>query len=368
MALQDEIQAKAREIFTDSYPMSIGELVNLYKDGEIIINPEFQRFFRWDIQQKSRLIESILLGIPIPPIFVSQGNGGKWDVIDGQQRLSTIFQFMGILKDEEGKVKEAESLQETTFLPSLAGKKWDSQDENSLTSEQRIEIKRAKFNIIIIKANSHNAVKYDLFQRLNTGGTPLSSQEVRNCLLIMLNKTFYTSLTELNNHTSFKNCIPLSENDIAEQADMEYIIRFIIARHSNLEGVVSKYSIHDFLTSEISRYATDGNFNINEEKSIFKKTFDLLDAAVGEEVFRRYSSEKQRFQGPVLSSSFEVLIPGLTKYLDNVISKSINIKDLIIELHQKDELRDATKPGSRALDRFCKLKNLSLNFFKDKLE
>lgn len=96
--LQKEIDMMAKAIKTDSYPMSIGELSNLYQDGDLKINPIYQRMFRWDITQQSALIESILLNIPIPPIYVYQNEQGKWNLIDGQQRLSTIFKFMGILK------------------------------------------------------------------------------------------------------------------------------------------------------------------------------------------------------------------------------------------------------------------------------
>jgi len=97
MDLQQEIDARRAEIRSDNYGMSIGELMSLYKDEELDIHPEFQRFYRWSVGQKSRLIESLLLGIPIPQIFVSQRADGVWDVVDGLQRLSTIFEFAGIL-------------------------------------------------------------------------------------------------------------------------------------------------------------------------------------------------------------------------------------------------------------------------------
>lgn len=83
MSLQDEILVKTSKIFRESYQMSIGELLNLYRDGEMDIHLEFQRVFRWSEYQKTRLIESIMLNIPIPPIFVSQNDDGVWDVIDG---------------------------------------------------------------------------------------------------------------------------------------------------------------------------------------------------------------------------------------------------------------------------------------------
>jgi uncharacterized protein with ParB-like and HNH nuclease domain len=109
MGLNEEIAAGSRQLKTDGYPMSIGELVNLYKDGELDLHPDFQRFFRWDDTQKSRLIESVLLGIPLPSVFVFQRKDGVWDVIDGVQRLSTIFQFLGILKDPAGNLLPAKA-------------------------------------------------------------------------------------------------------------------------------------------------------------------------------------------------------------------------------------------------------------------
>lgn len=127
MSLQDEISARASQIYRESYQMSIGELINLYKDEELDIHPEFQRVFRWTEYQKTKLIESIMLNIPIPPIFVSQNEDGVWDVIDGVQRLSTIFEFIGIFKDEDGKlcgdvdVKSFERYPADTYITPVPG-------------------------------------------------------------------------------------------------------------------------------------------------------------------------------------------------------------------------------------------------------
>ena len=153
--LQQEIDNVSKTIKTDNYPMSIGELSNLYLEGDLNINPVYQRLFRWDISQQSALIESILLGIPIPPIYVYQNEQGKWNLIDGQQRLSTIFKFMGILKSnvrsKDENDNEPSKLVKTKFLPSLEGKYWNNDDvENSLTDAQRRYIKRAKILIIIL--------------------------------------------------------------------------------------------------------------------------------------------------------------------------------------------------------------------------
>src|SRR6266699_3080952 len=93
MGLQQEIDKTRAEIRSDGYAISVSEWMSIYEKGELDIHPEFQRFFRWSLRQKSRLIESLLLGIPIPQIFVAQRPDGVWDVVDGLQRLSTIFEF-----------------------------------------------------------------------------------------------------------------------------------------------------------------------------------------------------------------------------------------------------------------------------------
>ena len=92
--LQQEIVKMSKAIKTDNYPMFIGELSNLYQEGDLIINPVYKRMFRCDITQQSALIETILLKIPIPPLYVYQNEKGTWSLIDGQQRLSTIFKFI----------------------------------------------------------------------------------------------------------------------------------------------------------------------------------------------------------------------------------------------------------------------------------
>jgi hypothetical protein len=169
-SLQAEIDKKRQEIRSDRYLMSVGEWISLYKDCDLEIYSEFTISARWSNAQKTRLIESILLGIPIPQIFVSQREDGVWDVIDGFQRLSTIYEFVGILKDRVGNLLPPLVLEETNYLPSLMGKKWEDSEhpENSLTPTQRLMIKRSKIDVnILIKENDPSA-KYELFQRLHT--------------------------------------------------------------------------------------------------------------------------------------------------------------------------------------------------------
>ena len=239
-------------------------MISLYENKEIDIHPDFQRFFRWSDYQKSTFIESILLGIPIPPIFVSQRDDGIWDVIDGLQRLSTIYEFVGLLKSDNQELDTSfVALQKTTYLPSLKGKKWDDPNDkdNSFTQAQRLLIKRSKIAVNIVEKESDKMIKYELFQRLNTGGAIATPQEVRNCILLMLNKSLYDLMRSLADRESFKSCIALSDRLYEEQYDMELVLRFILffdrddASLQKLGGDVS-----EFLTARMREMALKKRF------------------------------------------------------------------------------------------------------------
>ncbi len=150
--LATEIDDAQRLVRTDAYQMSIGEIVSMYVDEEIIIDPEFQRLFRWNIGQKSKLIESLLLGIPLPSIFVFEKENSQWELIDGLQRISMILEFMGLLKDADGDEQAPSILEATKHLPSLHNTVEQSEriqevpvDEHSaLDKRHQLAIRRAR--------------------------------------------------------------------------------------------------------------------------------------------------------------------------------------------------------------------------------
>jgi uncharacterized protein DUF262 len=320
MSLQEEIDARRRAIKTDSYSMSLGELMNLYQSTELDLHPDFQRFFRWTNAQKTKLIESILLGIPLPPVFVSQRTDGVWDVIDGLQRLSAIFQFAGILKDEQKQPLPGLKLLRAKYLPALEGKIWEDETNptrpDTLTAQQRIDIKRSKIDVNIILRESSGDAKYDMFERLNTGGTQLSEQEVRNCLLLMSNKDFFRWIETLASYPTFISSTSLSERSKEERYDMELVVRFITLRTIEIPKLRGLVDVGTFLTDRIIMLS-ETPYDFNREGKIFTETFDLLSAALPEESFRRYDVAKMRFMGPFLVSVFEVLGIGLGHNIDS---------------------------------------------------
>ncbi len=319
MSLQEEIDKTRRDIRTDGYSMSIGEWISLYEKNEIDIHPDFQRFFRWSDHQKSTFIESILLGIPIPPIFVSQRGDGVWDVIDGLQRLSTIYEFVGIFKPDAQEQNLSQNtsiftLQETTYLPSLKNKKWnDPEDpENSFTQAQRLLIKRAKIAVNIVEKESDAIIKYELFQRLNTGGSIATPQEVRNCILLMLNKNLYELMRSLANRELFKSCIALSDRLYEEQYDMELVLRFILLFNKDNEDIQALGGdVSVFLTDKMREMALNQNLDFGSIEKAFDVTFNVLNETTGDNSFKRYRSQDNRFLGGFLLSAYEVVALGI---------------------------------------------------------
>lgn len=294
MSLTTEIEKMRREIRTDGYSMSIGEWISLYENGEIDIHPEFQRFYRWSPIQKSNLIESILLGIPIPPIFVSQRTDGVWDVVDGLQRLSTLYQFIGILKDEMGNLVEPLTLEKTKYLPSLEGMKWNDPEisNKSLIPDHRLLIKRAKIDVSIILRESDEVAKYELFQRLNTGGSHLTPQEVRNCIMVMVNRDFHVHLRNLAQYPSFQETIALSQNNLDEQYDIELALRFLVFATIDLDIYDRSADVGPYLTEQMINMASDTQFNWPEKEVLFRETFDYIAETLGSDAFRRYTGDR----------------------------------------------------------------------------
>jgi uncharacterized protein with ParB-like and HNH nuclease domain len=366
MSLQNEIDLKAKEIHSDSYPMSIGEIVSIYLGNELDIHPDFQRFYRWTLQQKSRLIESILLGIPIPSIFVAQRDDGVWDVVDGLQRLSTIFEFMGILKNADGEIIPQLKLSATRYLPSLENKVWDCEDKTQCLSQtQRLIVKRSKLQIQIVKKESDKDTKYELFQRLNTGGTRLSDQEVRNCLLVMIDKAFFIWMKELSENPDFQNCISVSERAMNERYDMELVLRFLVYRYTESSEISRSTELNELLTTKLISFSEKQVFDKDKEKDVFTKTFQLLNASLGDNVFRKYSSSNDRFIGPFSISGFEAIIPGFSKYVDNYSATNIEeIAKTIKSIWDMEEFQLHSGAGLRAADRVRYLFPLSNNVFK----
>lgn len=365
MSLQDEITAKASQIYRESYQMSIGELINLYRDEELDIHPEFQRVFRWSEYQKTKLIESIMLNIPIPPIFVSQNEDGVWDVIDGVQRLSTIFEFIGIFKDEEGKTSPPLTLQRTDYLPSFAGVTWEGENpELSFSKEQQLRFKRSRIDVIIMKKESDPTAKYELFQRLNTGGSKLSDQEVRNCLMIMTNKSFYEFIIGLSKKEAFVNCLPISDRRTDEQYHVELLLRMLIPEYIDWDCIGQYSDFAQLLDKETMRICElDLDYASIEKR--FAGTFSILYGLFEDNAFKKYNGTKH--SEPVMAAAYQLIATGVYHNIDAILEKEDKgnwLKAKVQAIYSTEEFIKNTTPGVRSIPRFKELSQFGIEYFK----
>ena len=363
-----QVETRRKEIFTDSYPMSIGELVNLYRDGEIDINPSFQRFFRWSDEQKVNLIESIILGIPLPSIFISQREDGIWDLVDGLQRVSTILSFMNELKDEDGNKKAPLKLHGTKYLPGLENVSWNGlEGTTEFDSSLKISFKREKVDIKIIKKESDGNTKFELFQRLNTGGSELSEQEVRNCLLIMLDPEAYKYLVDASGLDAFNKSIAISERLYDQRYDMELIIRLIFLANAEQEDLKGITDISSYLTNNISKITT-AEFDWVSEINLIDKTFSIINEVLGDNSFNKYDKESGRYKGGFQISLYELLATGAYHSIRNGVDDE-KVKEMIFSTSKSapydDVFNKYSGSGTKASYRWPRMLELVKEYFID---
>ena len=346
--------------------MSIGEVLSLYNDGDMDIHPEFQRIFRWDADQKSRLIESLLLRIPIPPIFVSQRPDGVWDIIDGVQRLSTIFEFIGVYRDEDGLLIEPSTLRATEYLPDLDGYRWEQAGTSGkvFTDALRRDIKRAKLEFRIIRKESDENAKYDLFQRLNSG-TQLSPQEARNCLLVMLNRDMYAEIVRLSEQTDFTSVVPLSETQEDKAYRQELVLRFFVQADykgtaSQLGEEYGEYITYWMRTASSGYGSTESKINAD----LFNGTFAAINRALGDDAFRRFDG--QRHLGPFSIACFEFVTSGVSYNLELWKDDPDGLREKVRGTWSSSDFRDHSGTGVSPRRRVPRLVLNSRMYFASK--
>lgn len=319
--LDDQLGKHRIEVRTEQWSVSIGEVASLYERSRLKINPAFQRYFRWSDQQKSLLVESVLLGFPIPPVFFAQNEEGVLEVVDGVQRLSTLLQLMGLLKGPDGESVSPFVLTSGQYLSELDGLVWDEEivqslgETNglfavtgSLTEAQRSDIEFAKLDATIIKRSSSEQSKYDVFRRLNSYGEPLTPQEMRGAIIASIDGDFLAWLEELAFDEAVVDLFGLSESQIERQYDVELVLRFMYLTETD-ELTQSKLRdfpgiLDDYAVELAEAFPGDRVKRLGE---VFESSMALIEQSAGRDFFRKFDLSSQQFRGGFLNTSFEAL-------------------------------------------------------------
>lgn len=275
--LEQAIAKKRNTLKTDRLDMSFGELMSMFSDGDLFITPEYQRVFRWHPFQQTRFIESVLLGIPIPPVFVAEDQNSKWELVDGLQRISTIFAFFGLLESRPEKNNSV--LTEGELIPELVG-----HTHGTIPIKLKTTLKRSVCRVEIVRWDSTEDIRYELFNRLNTGASPLSDQEIRNCIFRAYSVDLNAVLKEIAENKQFESLINPSDSKKEQMFLEELILRFFAFKH--LTGDF-RATVPQFLT-EYMRAVSVGNieFDLAAEKDYLISFIELLSARCGSGIFR----------------------------------------------------------------------------------
>lgn len=347
-----------QNVKTDSYPMSIGELASMYENEEIVLRPEYQRYFRWSPEQKSKLIESILIGLPMPSVFVSQDGAGNWEVVDGMQRLSTIFDFLGILKPELTDSKFYKPFHYLTdelfYLSEFKGKRWDD-----FSRRIQLDVKRTKVQLTILLRETDLEAKFELFQRLNSGGTAISGQELRNAIMAGSKPDTLDWFEKLANDKNFQSVCGLSDRDLSTRFDVELVLRFITFLTEDKESLSKAKGVDVFLTSSLRKILENDNFPYEDNANKFKKTFKAINKSWGENALKYKNNPGT---GKFSISFFEVVALGIAQNLNDLPSYTI-LKEKINSVGKEERFRSASGSGKNAQRRIPELLSLGNEFF-----
>lgn len=286
----EEFKKKIHKVDTDPYDpklirvdtksFSINYIFEMIKKGDIDLSPDFQREFVWlDITRKSRLIESLLLRIPLPVFYLSQDEDGRFRVVDGVQRLTVIRDFI----DNKFKLKNLE------YLTECEGRWYNNENRNRDENLEQVYVRRIDqtqlvFNII--DPQTPERVKYDIFRRINTGGKSLNRQEIRNCLERTHTREFIKTLAQSDEFTkATKHSISPTR-----MADNEMVLRFIafyLLDHNMYDQVSYKGDMDAYLdhTVELLNKLNPDMFEPIENS--FKNAMEIAYYLFGDRAFRK---------------------------------------------------------------------------------
>ena len=290
-------------------PMTMDVLLRRIKHDEIDLDTEFYRQSDiWTPKAKSRLIESLLIRIPIPIFYIDATNDDKWLVIDGLQRINTFKKFI---------IDQEFTLTELQFLKDLENNKY-----SDLPRAYQRRIEETELTVCLIEPGTPDEVKYNIFQRINTGGLPLNNQEIRQA---MNPGKPIQILKKLANLPEFKRVINLTKKRNERLEDHELILDFIAFTLTNYQDYPQNKGNTYFLNETMKKLNKLENDLIQEIENKFIIAMKAAYEIFGNTAFRKSSSS------PVNKSLFEVWSVTLSQLNSQKIDMLINRKELLRE-------------------------------------
>lgn len=355
MNLISLVEKERHHVVVDSYTPNWNELLGQYKNHDVKINPEYQRAFRWSNEQQTKYIESILLNIPTPPIFLAEKSNGSFEVIDGLQRFSTLLKFFSaeIFDREEDldpqvivELKDGDDVNNIR-VPSVLTSAPILTDLEGITRETLPEtlvrtLRYSRVQVIILKKESSELARYNVFSRLNRAGTALSNQEIRNCSARIFNPVFADALIKIAQNPSVKKAMGLSVKKFSSMGAQENILRLIAFCYFSPETK----SIEEFL-DQVMYKVSSGDFKFTDKiKNNIVDLFSILADAFPEgESFKFMRDGK--FKGEFSPNLFDIVACGVYKNLNKYKNKPpALLRERLVSLQAETEVKLLTGAGS----------------------
>lgn len=319
-----DLPSEKRKIYQENGDLEIESLHGKYKRNRLIVQPDFQRQFVWDAAKASRLIESAILAIPIPVLYISQESDGREYVIDGQQRLTSFFSFI------DGKFPDGSDfkLAGLRVYPEYNGKKYQD-----LSDELQDAVRYYKIRTILFKKESDPDLKFEIFERLNTGSVSLNDQELRNCIY---RGNYNALLRELSTDPDFTYLLGLKKPD-KRMRDIELVLRFAAFYHSTYLNY--KPPMKNFLNLEAEKYREISDNDAALLKKAFKNACQTIRSMFADKAFKRFyrGSEKNSsgyWESKKFNASlFDVLMYTLSREDKNIVYQNLDsVREAFINL------------------------------------
>lgn len=330
-------EQKQRELVVSVVDYNLSTLADLVSNKTIDTSPKYQRRFRWDQRRQSMLIESFLMNVPVPPIFLNEDEYGKYSVIDGKQRLTAVADFLA------GKLE----LSGLEIFAEINGKVF-SDLPPKLQSVMRT---RPTLRAIIILRQSDKDIKFEVFRRLNTGGVRLNPQEIRNSAFP---GRFNDLILELSDNKHFHHLLGIKNKRKSalyqEMRDVEFVLRFFTFKDQWQDFTGSMKRLMD-------RYMDDNQdmpeHRIQDLKKEFLLTLELVDAAFGEHAFKRWQPEKNSWRSQVLASLYDAEMIGVQGFsIDQISGKRDSILEGLKGLFLNEEFRKSIDAATNTVVNF----------------
>lgn len=317
---------------------TVHELVIRKWERNLIQMPDFQRKYVWKIEQQCLFIESILLNFPLPPLYINKDKSGNYMVVDGRQRVTTLRRF---LKDEF-------RLEGLKAIPEVNGKNFSELIQ--LSGEYQIKIEDKKLLVYLIQPTVPIEMVYDIFNRINTGGTQLERQEIRNCIYIGKATELLKKLSDL---TVFKMAVDYGISDNRAK-DQEVILRYLSFRIFDYK-INYKYSMNDFV-EDVMKYI---NENFTDEDCLRHEVEFIKAMKISREFFhdRNFRIPTDETRGRINIALFETVAGFFASRSEEFLQKNklqikANYTLLLRDPQYIDAVRYSTGDKKRVSTRF----------------